>query len=140
MRLDHLKISVPIKISVVHLQRFGAVALIFCVAAPVGGDNVQPAIFIEITGRHPIPPSRVRAKAPSVRHISKYSTVILKKADRSPFAGQDQINISIAIDIAEQSCADQANVFQELVVAGIRHEVAMVIAKNPRAGGRWIFA
>ena len=54
-----------------------------------------------------------------------------KSRMRSPLTRQNQIGITVAIDIAEHRSADQSNLFQRPVVRGVRHKLATLVAKNP---------
>src|SRR5689334_2811278 len=102
------------------------------VESPIARDDIQPAIAIEIAGRHARPPARVRCEAEDRRQLIKFTSFKLKDADWAPLTGQDQFRATIARDITEDGGIDEADSLKALVRG--EDEFARFIAVDLRGG------
>src|SRR5437016_12449499 len=107
-------------------------ALILRVLAPIAGDDVQPAVAIQITGSDSVPPAsqvgecrvlsvecRIRGWYKREVRFGESAMIVVEDPDRAPFAGQDQFRESIAIQIAPDRTADHSNVLKQFGIGCI---------------------
>src|SRR5437870_901512 len=87
---------------------------ILAVESPVGGDDVQLAIAIQVARRDSVPPAFEFSQTEILGDFAELAMLIAKNADRAPFASQHQLRKTIAIQIGEDGAADQSDLFQLL--------------------------
>ena len=58
------------------------------VEAPIAGDDIEPAVAIEIGGGHAIPPARNVRQTAFAGAFGQLAFLVLKDTDGTPFAGQ----------------------------------------------------
>src|SRR4029450_4749042 len=63
------------------------------------------------------------------------STVITENSQRSPLAGQDQLRITVAVQVAPDSAADESNTFQHAAVLHLELPALSFVAVNMRRRG-----
>src|ERR1043166_349133 len=61
--------------------------------------------------------------------------IVLENFKRPPFAGQHQFGKTVAVEVAPERAADQTDVFQKGAIGFNGHELALLLAEKPRAGG-----
>ncbi len=103
------------------------------IAAPTRGDDVQPAIAIQITGREAVPPTHDAAEAGKIGG-SEMPVIVEKDTDLSPFEGDEQIGIAIAVDVDKQRRGNHAQVMKQPAVRLVEHQASILVVVHTR---RW---
>jgi hypothetical protein len=118
--LDHVDQAWLKEFSVKQVERVFEVGTEAGVPPPIGGDEVEAAIGIEVGGGDAIPPTGPGFETPGGGLFEPTSIgVSAKDADRSPFGGEDQFRGAVASEIGEQSATDHAGGGEGLVEVGV---------------------
>ena len=120
MRLQHLAGPAAIEVAEINPQRLRQVALVFVVAPPVARHDVQPAVAVEISRRHSVPPALVFVQAQFGRDFAQFPASIRKHPHRSPLARQNQLGQPIPVQIAPHRPADHPHPGQAPRVLGVQ--------------------
>src|SRR2546430_11680778 len=83
-----------------HVQRAGGGCLEIAVAPPARRDNVEPAVAVQVAGRHAIPPARHAVK-PGLLTEVKLTMIVPQDADVAPFDCQTAVGPSVSLHVAE---------------------------------------
>ena len=73
--------------------------LVKTVAAPVGGDDVEPPVVVRVNHRNPVPPATIPAEAKRIGALGELAGVVAEHPHRPPLGGQDQFSITVAIEV-----------------------------------------
>src|SRR5262245_41138481 len=93
-----------------NFQMAFSVALIFCVSAPIAGDDIQLAIGVKIAHRNGIPFSNVIGKVQFRGDFSERVVLSFENANWTPFASENEFRSGVAGNVAPHSAVDEADV------------------------------
>ncbi len=114
--------SVAVEIAVIEPEWLRAqMGLIPRVASPIGRDDIQPAIIVEIGRRNTIPEALESIQSELVRDFLEVTLVVLEDAKRAPVQGQNQLRQAVAVQIAEDGATNQADFVEQRTVSLIQH-------------------
>src|SRR5207249_3596440 len=83
--------------------------LVLGVSAPVRCDNIHSPIAIEISHGHTVPPAAKMGQTKVIGCFCQQTAGVAKNTDRTPFAGENQIAVAVAIQITPHCAIDQTD-------------------------------
>src|SRR5688572_29171756 len=90
------------------------------VAAPIGSDQVEFAIAVEVPRRDARPPPAPVSEPPPLGDFLERAAAIGKYANWTPFTRQQQFRVTILVQVAPARAADQPNAFQTRAVGRVQ--------------------
>ena len=86
---DDLHGLVAVEAAIIDPQRVAPPAFVFAVPAPIGSDDIEPSVAVEIARCHPIPPA-LETVQPQLRGgVGEPAVIVAEDAHRPPFARED---------------------------------------------------
>jgi len=104
------------------------------VPAPVRGDEVHPAVAVEVPGGDAVPPATETRQSERGGAFLEFTALIAEDANRPPFAGQHQVGIAILVQVGEDRAADQTEPRETLGDA----EALALVGEQTRRGRRGV--
>src|SRR5438552_75687 len=111
-RFQDVHVTAAIEVSVVEEGGMFSAGLINAVEAPVGRDDIHSTIAVKIAGGHALPPAGKLGQAQFRCRFGELPTFIAKDTDGPPFAGEDQLRESIAVEITEDGAIHKTDLRQ----------------------------
>ena len=152
IRLDQFHKSVAIEVAEIQVQRFREVNFVFRVASPVAGDDVEPAVTVEVACGNAVPPAGklVEGRGSKARWWPRPLTgwvaeshrgvpggeaalVISENPHRPPFTGEDKFRPPVGVEVCKNGAAHEADSGEDAAGLGIKPQPGAVVAEQ---GGR----
>ena len=105
VRFDHFDCPVAIQIATVNFQRTFATGVVLRVESPIGSNDVQPSISVQIARGHTSPPACVSSQSKLRGNVFEGSIRVFEHPHWPPFAGQNQLRLSVSVQIAKDGAA-----------------------------------
>src|SRR5688572_4364692 len=108
----------------------------------VAGDEVGATILVEIARRETVPPAVHRRQSGCSRNVSQTFAVVSIKPNGHPFAGGDEVEPAVPIEIDPDRVSDHPAGTCELGRDLFSHigEAAAIVSQQVAARAKWIFS
>src|SRR4051794_15668432 len=96
------------------------------VSAPARRHDIETTVAVQVAHRDSIPAARPPTQPPRVRRRIELAVLVVEEEqDRAPIAREQQIRISVAVDVGEDGRRYHAYIVQQLTVCRIENEASI---------------
>jgi hypothetical protein len=99
--------------SVHEHQRGSAVRRRHGVASPARRDQIEPAVAVQVARRQTIPATRPAIQPPGCGRARECAAIVEEENDGVPLAREQQIRVTVAVDVGKHGRGDEADVREE---------------------------
>ena len=127
-RLQQINVAESIPVAKIKPRGMLAAGVTGTVESPVADNKVQSPVAVEVSGGHAGPPTREASETQFFGGFTQFAGLVFEHPHRAPFTGQNQFRKPIAIDIAPNRAANQADILKKAAVLSVQLPLPAVVA------------
>ena len=134
-RLERIVKTVAADVAVDEVRHPFFTVLVRAVQPPIAGEQIEPAVVVEVADGERLPNARLRVKPPRLCRVGEFAAAVFENTDRPPLGRQRQFRQNIVVQIHEHGSGHEADVRENGGLFGVEFHSARAAAQQPRRGG-----